>query len=268
MPIIQEHPIDNVAGYLTSLRPYVANLPDIVSTVYRGQGKQHPLRPKLVRHLRPNIDESELASPDEIENALFLEQSFLQEFKNQSVPYLSFVPQYDLEWLALAQHHGMATRLLDWTESPLTALFFAVENTSEFDHDGVIWVFTGGKYYSEHKHSDLASLKESIDSVLIYFPKHINPRIVAQQSCFTVLNLGSNLYFLPLETWYSRQKDMSDGYFNLIKFNIPAKVKYKLLFELDDIGINHLSMFPDLGGLSKKLNWILAEKYRIPAPLD
>jgi hypothetical protein len=92
---------------------------------YRGQADYAwPLQPSLYR---PKID---------IE-ARF-ERELIRDFRIKCADFVNFKPQSDIDWLFLAQHHGLPTRLLDWTENPLVALYFATKGQS--DSDGRVWI--------------------------------------------------------------------------------------------------------------------------------
>jgi hypothetical protein len=142
--------------------------------------------------------------------------------------------------------------LLDWTESPLAALFFAVDDYhGKNQMDGVIWsliafVFQGGSFNTLE---DLNRVIESPNNV--YFPRHMSSRIYAQQGCFTVHARPDGNEFVPLE----QQAVAGERSLVLEKWIIPAEKKGKIRYELDKLGINHFTLFPDLDGLCRKLTW-------------
>ncbi len=204
--------------------------------LYRGQEEDWPLIPKIGRPIGPDACYSEKK-----------ESEIFNEFKRLSYPYLdSNFNDNDWNWLSLARHHNVPTRLLDWTENPLIALWFACYKKQENKSERVVWRF-------------LVRLDELIDTknespfclknTGVFKPNHITKRITAQNGWFTVHHYSDNFKWdFPLESKKRTGK-------NLIKFIIADDLRNDILKKLDIMGINSFSIFPDLEGLGNYLQW-------------
>lgn len=164
------------------------------------------------------------------------EEMILSEFRRLSSPYLAKLPTSHSEWVLHAQHHGLPTRLLDWTSNPLKALYFAVEDKRD-TNDGVVWSWDSFRVEWTEEFPDL-----NAQHPYFHRPSHLNDRIVAQESMFLVYALGPeqtsieplNLLSIPDEG-------------RVEKFIVPANKKSLIRKQLDGFGINALSMFPSMG---------------------
>lgn len=163
------------------------------------------------------------------------EKQALDFFKLQSVNLVDQNPRNDWEWLALAQHYGIATRLLDWTFNPLIATFFAVVKSE--NNDAAVYKFDYTKVIVE-KHDPF-----KVEYVAIYKPRAITNRIVAQQSIFTFHS----------DPEKSFEESPAEG--NIERIVISKEYREKLKFELEDYGFNYLSVFQDLQGLADYVDW-------------
>ncbi len=163
------------------------------------------------------------------------ERNIFESWKRYGIQFLTSKPEDDWDWLALAQHHGLATRFLDWTKNPLTALFFAVYENR--DTDAALYSYL----------PDKIEIPETTDPFKIrkvhaFFPKGISSRIVNQRGLFTISPTPN----IPLEE--------SDEANRLKKFIIDKTCILDIKQKLDYFGVNEFSIFPDLDGLSKYLN--------------
>ena len=160
----------------------------------------------------------------------------------QAVAYSS-LPTNDLERLAIAQHHGLATRLLDWTKNPLVACFFACFEAPNADGCVYILETPNGLFTDKNTCSDLTKHK----GVFGYLPNAITPRVLNQKGLFTVHCDASQ----EISAECSRFEGKGC---NLLKLTIPAEMKGDIIDLLDDYGIDRSGLFPDLDGLSSHIN--------------
>lgn len=247
-----EADIQSVSDFLRCVEQYkdredtAGNHSDLI---FRGQSVDMPLLPKIAR---PST---------RLNGALLrLEQLILEEFARSTPGFSRINVELD-KWdrLAVAQHHGLPTRLLDWTFGALLALWVAVKDGPQPEHEhGVVWVLRTvpedfinfGDEVLPHKGTANALTPFNLPHTRIFRPRLIAERIAAQRGIFTVhkARKTSKSPFLPLE-----RNSAFTG--RLVKIPIPNKRFEGLRKQLDLCGINEATVFPDLDGLCGHLAW-------------
>ena len=194
--------------------------------VFRGQSQPWALRPSIGR--------SNGYTPE-------LEQLLFREFKRAALP---FVDRSKLannwDWLAVAQHHGLPTRLIDWTTNPLVAGYFASQPSSAGRRDGEIVAVEARKVGFYHPDDPL-----ELDPFEITTPRFIRTpalaaRIISQRGLFSI-------HPTPSKAWYLTGKTEL--------FNVPAGMKNEFVKALFAMGVDASDLMADLDGLAATLRW-------------
>lgn len=250
----QEHPLTSVSDLVN----YTESCCSEQGTVlFRGQRTDEPLRPRIARVRPKRFDPSR--------PLLSAEQKMLRSFKRRSLPFLELTPRDDWDWLAVAQHFGLPTRLLDWSVNALAALWFAVDGVPARNdvgtwQRGVLWVFKpregtldqGGDFVNPTEPLETTPRGPGpfdVRQTAVFVPRSVSRRIVAQGGYFTVHPAqDAEPHFRAFE---EENQDAS----RLVKFHIAPALFPTLRHDLSRLGIHSMSIFPDLGGLCRDIRW-------------
>ncbi|MCI0616366.1 FRG domain-containing protein [bacterium] len=232
------------------------------------------------KHLffRGHSKKSYVLQPTVFRSRRYREKVILLDFKHYAPAHnitYDFVDERD-KILADMQHHGLPTRLLDWTLSPLNALYFAC--CSHKKSDGQVIIFNPWKYWSiivkdkkqeeihqihilsrallsgdwrfdtikkyileKYKYNNLTP--EDVDKPFGYISSYTNNRILHQRGCFTIHGIS--------KVELDKVPEATDC---LERLTIKKASKKKLLNELNLLYINPYSIFPDFDGMQQMIN--------------
>lgn len=230
---------------LAALLAIVETLPGAQGHLFRGHGDADwKLIPTLYR-TTPNISGKDIKDSYDL-----FEAQLIHRFFQEALPYLPALERGYSNDRALAQHFGVPTRLLDWSEDPLVATFFAVENWDSPKDAAVHMILPEGHFLPEHV-KDFNSLQS-----IAFRPPAIDRRIPAQRSYFTVHpHTPPDKPFVPLDqrsnvgSVVSNPKGKGGSERGFAKIVIPQGLKRRLFQRLLSVGIDRRNLFPGLDGV-------------------
>lgn len=255
---------------IDSLKAYVAFVEGLsggrdAPLWYRGCGRaSYKLDPSLYRHKKSSA----------IEDLMLLEKSLVARFQQRSIPFHNRTISDQWEWLFFMQHFGMPTRLLDWSESPLMALFFAImaaphklsaRGKPVFDAPAAVWILDPVAW--NKRAVDLKSFDGKIltpddpnagaycpvgncnvmkDFPIAIYGSHNSQRIVAQRGVFVCFGKDTR----SMDSIFQKEKFPAKS---LTKITI-GKGKLPHFYQaIHRQGISDSVVFPDLDGLSREI---------------
>jgi hypothetical protein len=188
------------------------------------------------------------------------ESTLIKQFKQNASMLIDRIPKESFDWLFMMQHYGVPTRLLDWSESPLVALYFAVEDyASHPDTEAALWALRPSElnknagindadeayFIPSFEDSELESYTVEILAQnsrnklkpLATIATRNNPRIQAQHGVFTIHHHDH----APIEA-------VGDSN-HVIKYVIPDGCKPSIRKQLSLLGFTKFQLFPELASI-------------------
>ncbi|MGV0938948.1 FRG domain-containing protein [Empedobacter sp. ULE_I140] len=174
------------------------------------------------------------------------DEDIFNHWKRRAVGLIDKTYDNPLQYLSIAQHTGLPTRLLDWSHSPLIALFFAVSDDNFKNQNGAFFLYDVSKteVLTFDKLDNFNPFDKDVDKdFYFHLPISTINRLDNQFGHFSIHKDPS----IPFEDICTNSR--------LKKYIIPKEIKRDILLLLNQYGINNLSIYPDLEGLSKHLSW-------------
>ena len=199
-----------------------------------SQACNKPLLPKIARSNPKN-------------DTTILEVKMIKEFKRRLARETDIAAMDDWDILVYAQHHGLSTRLLDWTTNPLFALWFACADYTS-SSDGYIYMLS----VKDEALLDVSIEKDPLKIKKTYAvkPNVNNSRIRAQSGWFT-----AHRYSKTAGQFVDQHQNTSiKG--NVLMKGIRQNDKISILKTLDKLGVNEESVYPGPEGTAKHINWL------------
>jgi hypothetical protein len=186
------------------------------------------------------------------------EMTLIKKFKQNATLLMGNNSHEDFEWLFIMQHHGVPTRLLDWTESSLIALYFACCDNS--DKDAAIWILLPSEL---NKHSGIDPEENfdipGINELGNYNPKNYHAdrtNIMAPAAAITARNTSRMQAQQGAFTIFHKRKDPIEvigDKKHIWRYIIPNANKKDIIEELKICGIDKFQLFPELSSIGETL---------------
>jgi hypothetical protein len=256
---IREIVIGSLGEFVDRVTP---EAPDRVTGRHRDTGVYHGAR-EAGAPLLTTLDR--LGGIDPPHTKSDLEEHVMRNYIRYSRPHSRGTSMNDWEELFSAQHHGVPTRLLDWTYSPLVAAFFATRPIEGAERARAVWRLDWQKVHLVFRFPGLALSPRDLDTLFevgghaspwqlfsrdreatpfacLVEPPSLDERIVAQAAVFTMCS----------DKWHAfdeflKSHGLADA---LTKYVIPTKAVAKIRDQLDLVGVDERRLFPDLDGVA------------------